>query len=68
MAYPVSLADILDGGTAGLHPSAAYIFRKQIEEAEAVLGWLNATILRRGEKVDWNVFCRQIPERSEPTL
>jgi len=127
MADPVRLVDILDGGTAGLHPSAAYIFRKQIEEAdiivisktdlltpaeldvlktrlsqtypdmtifavsaktgkgldawldevttrtdagrriaevdydvysegEAVLGWLNATILLRGEKVDWNVF------------
>jgi Ni2+-binding GTPase involved in maturation of urease and hydrogenase len=127
MADPVRLADILDGGTAGLHPSAAYIFRKQIEEAdiivisksdlltpaeldvlktrlaqtfpdmaifavsaktgkgldawldevttrtdagshiaevdydvyaegEAVLGWLNATILLRGEPADWNVF------------
>ena len=34
MADPLRLADILDGGTAGLHPSAAYIFRKQIEEAD----------------------------------
>jgi len=37
MADPVRLADILDGGTAGLHPSAAYIFRKQIEEADIVV-------------------------------
>jgi Ni2+-binding GTPase involved in maturation of urease and hydrogenase len=127
MADPVRLADILDGGTAELHPSAAYIFRKQIEEAdivvisktdlltsseldvlntrlaqahpdvaifavsaktgkgidewldavttrtdagkriaevdydvyaegEAVLGWLNATIMLRGETTNWNLF------------
>jgi G3E family GTPase len=37
MADPVRLADILDGGTAGLHPSSAYIFRKQIEEADIVV-------------------------------
>ena len=37
MADPVRLADILDGGTAGLHPSAAYIFRKQIEEADIIV-------------------------------
>ena len=37
MADPARLADILNGGTAGLHPSAAYIFRKQIEEADIVV-------------------------------
>jgi G3E family GTPase len=31
---PIRLKDILGGGTAGLHPSAAYIVRKQIEEAD----------------------------------
>lgn len=127
MADPARLADILDGGTAGLHPGAAYIFRKQLEEAdiiviskidlltpagldalqarvartypdvpvfhvsaktgegidawldevtkrsdaglrlaevdydvyaegEAVLGWLNATIMLRGEPTTWNSF------------
>lgn len=126
MADPVRPSDILDHGTAGLHPSAAYIFRKQIEEAdiivisktdlltlielemlktrlakaypdaaiftvsaktgkgldawldevtthsdagkriaevdydvyaegEAVLGWLNATVMLRGEPADWNL-------------
>lgn len=34
---PLRLADILDGGTAGLHPRAVYIFRKQIEEADIAL-------------------------------
>lgn len=37
MADPVRLSDILNGGTAGLHPSAAYIFRKQLEEADFVV-------------------------------
>ncbi len=131
MADPVRLSDILDSGTSGLHPSAAYIFRKQIEEAdiavisktdlltsaqldvlktrlaqaypdvaifavsaktgdgldawlnevtmrsgagqriaevdydvyaegEAVLGWLNATIVLRGELTDWNIFAERL--------
>ena len=34
LADPMRLADILGGGTSGLHPSAAYIFRKQLEEAD----------------------------------
>ncbi len=34
MADPTRLKAILDGGTACLHPSAAYIYRKQIEEAD----------------------------------
>ena len=37
MADPERLQNILDGGTAGLHPSAAYIFRKQIEEADILV-------------------------------
>jgi len=37
MADPARLADILDGGTAELHPSAAYIFRKQMEEADIIV-------------------------------
>ncbi len=36
LADPGRLEGILDGGTAGLHPSAAYIYRKQIEEADIV--------------------------------
>jgi Ni2+-binding GTPase involved in maturation of urease and hydrogenase len=34
MVDPARLTAILDGGTAGLHPSAAYIVRKQLEEAD----------------------------------
>jgi G3E family GTPase len=127
LADPIRLAGILDGGTAGLHNSAAYIFRKQLEESdiiviskadllnsnelamlkdkvkqgfpesdvmavsaktgagidewldnvmnrtdagqrivdvdynvyaegEAVLGWLNSTILLSGEDIDWDAF------------
>ena len=37
MADPERLSDILKGGTAGLHPSAAYIFRKQLEESDIIL-------------------------------
>ncbi|WP_423127752.1 GTP-binding protein [Gaoshiqia sp. Z1-71] len=37
LADPVQLADILNGGNAGLHPSAAYIFRKQLEESDIIL-------------------------------
>ena len=31
------LDSVLKGGTAGLHPSAAYIVRKQIEEADVIV-------------------------------
>lgn len=34
---PERLADILYGGTSGLHGSAAYIFCKQLEEADIIL-------------------------------
>lgn len=37
MADPGRLTDILNGGNAGLHPSAAYIFRKQLEESDIIL-------------------------------
>jgi Ni2+-binding GTPase involved in maturation of urease and hydrogenase len=37
LADPFRLTDILDGGNAGLHPSAAYIFRKQLEESDIIL-------------------------------
>jgi len=37
MADPLRLNDILNGGNAGLHPSAAYIFRKQLEESDIIL-------------------------------
>ena len=34
---PARLTDILRGGVGGLHPSAAYIYRKQMEEADILL-------------------------------
>jgi G3E family GTPase len=37
LADPSRLTDILNGGNAGLHPSAAYIFRKQLEESDIIL-------------------------------
>jgi len=37
LADPIRLNDILNGGTAGLHSSAAYIFRKQLEESDLIL-------------------------------
>lgn len=37
MADPMRLNDILEGGSAGLHPSAAYIYYKQLEESDIIL-------------------------------
>lgn len=37
LADPIRLAEILDGKTAGLHASAAYIFRKQLEESDMIV-------------------------------
>jgi len=37
LADPIRLNDILNGGNAGLHPSAAYIFSKQLEESDIIL-------------------------------
>lgn len=34
---PEKLSELLNGGTAGLHKSAAYILRKQLEEADLIL-------------------------------
>ena len=37
LADPDRLAAILDGGNAGLHADAAYIFRKQLEESDLIV-------------------------------
>ncbi|MFA5329085.1 MAG: GTP-binding protein [Prolixibacteraceae bacterium] len=37
LADPERLNNILNGGNAGLHSSAAYIFRKQLEESDIIL-------------------------------
>jgi len=37
LADPEQLANVLDGKTAGLHKSAAYILRKQLEEADLIV-------------------------------
>ena len=37
MTDPVTLTNILDDGTGGLHPSAAYIYLKQLEESDIIL-------------------------------
>ena len=37
LADPARLIPILEGDTAGLHPDAAYIFRKQLEESDIIL-------------------------------
>lgn len=49
LADPLRLEDILDGGTAGLHLSAAYIFRKQLEESDLIL--ISKTDLLKPEKL-----------------
>ncbi|MGJ7032930.1 GTP-binding protein [Niabella hirudinis] len=36
LADPAKLEQILDGGDAGMHPSAAYIYRKQLEESDLI--------------------------------
>lgn len=43
-ADPARLSDILRGGTSGLHPSAAYIFRKQLEEADLIAAGKSDTL------------------------
>lgn len=37
LADPEKLEQILDGQDAGMHPSAAYIYRKQLEESDVIL-------------------------------
>jgi len=44
------LKDILDGETSGLHPSAAYIVRKQMEEADFLV--INKIDLHTEEEID----------------
>lgn len=46
---PERLSDILNGGTAGLHRSAAYIYRKQLEEADVII--INKSDLLRADEV-----------------
>ena len=45
---PKRLSDILDGRYSGLHPSAVYIIRKQIEEAD-IIAISKADLLTPGE-------------------
>lgn len=51
MVDPVRLSDILDGGTSDLHHSAAYIFRKQMEEADIIV--ISKTDLLSAEEMDF---------------
>jgi Ni2+-binding GTPase involved in maturation of urease and hydrogenase len=37
LADPARLGSILDGGDGGLHPDAAYIYRKQLEESDMIV-------------------------------
>ena len=37
LADPARLMSIIDGGVGGLHPDAAYIYRKQLEESDIIL-------------------------------
>ncbi len=37
MADPLKLTSIMKGGNAGLHPSSAYIYQKQLEESDIIL-------------------------------
>jgi len=47
---PQRLSDILGGGTSGLHPSAVYILRKQLEEADTIV--INKTDLLTPDAVE----------------
>lgn len=37
LADPGRLKDIMEGGSSGIHPSAAYIIKKQLEESEIIV-------------------------------
>lgn len=50
LADPVRLTDILRGGNAGLHPSAAYILKKQLEESDIIL--ITKTDLLSSQELD----------------
>ncbi|MDR0422056.1 MAG: cobalamin synthesis protein P47K [Proteiniphilum sp.] len=49
LADPVRLGPILAGGNAGLHPDAAYIYRKQLEESDIIL--INKADLQDEEEI-----------------
>lgn len=51
LADPLRLAEILEGRTAGLHPSAAYIYKKQLEESDIIL--ISKTDLLEPEKLEF---------------
>ena len=50
LADPTRLESILAGENAGLHPDAAYIFRKQLEESDIIL--INKTDLLNDEQIE----------------
>lgn len=50
LADPLRLSDVLNGGSAGLHPSAAYIYQKQLEESDIIL--LSKTDLLTSEELE----------------
>lgn len=50
LADPTRLAAILNEGNAGLHPDAAYIFHKQLEESDIIL--INKTDLLSAEELE----------------
>ena len=50
VADPERLASVLDGGNAGLHEDAAYIFHKQLEESDIIV--INKKDLLTSEQLD----------------
>lgn len=50
LADPVRLSSILDGGNGGLHPDAAYIYRKQLEESDMIV--INKADMLNEEKLE----------------
>lgn len=50
LADPTRLDSILAGGNAGLHPDAAYIYHKQLEESDIIL--INKTDLLNNEQLE----------------
>jgi G3E family GTPase len=50
MVDPVLLNDVINGQKSGIHPSAAYIFRKQLEESDIIL--ISKTDLMKPEELN----------------
>ncbi|MDR1729078.1 MAG: cobalamin synthesis protein P47K [Prevotellaceae bacterium] len=50
LADPERLDSVLAGGNAGLHPDAAYIYRKQLEESDIIL--INKSDLLNEERLE----------------